>query len=266
MPCVSRSHPCLIDVRSASTIPALFAACILAHLMSQHNHTKRRRRRSGARFLVRRNDGRLLQRGHATALVRGGSRRSIRKSSRSSRRLLEDAARGGLAHWLDEPRGNLAFVIVTDQFSRQIHRGSPSAFATDALARAAARDGIERGHDRRFRSTNVRSSICRSNIPNRAWTNTRRLALFTQLVEDTPLEHRAIASESLRFAREHRDIVLRFGRFPHRNACLGRDVDRRGAGISAQREPLRAIASNGLGFVDAVVLHEAAGLRGRARI
>jgi uncharacterized protein (DUF924 family) len=137
-------------------------------------------------------------------------------------RLLEDAARGALTAWLDEARGNLAFVIVTDQFSRQIHRGSPAAFATDALARDAARSGIERGHDRSF-SIDERSFFY---LPFEHSESTvdqhTSVGLFAQLVEDTDVSHRAIAEESLRFARGHRDIVLRFGRFPHRNACLGR--------------------------------------------
>ena len=137
-------------------------------------------------------------------------------------RLLEDAARGALTEWLDEARGNLAFVIVTDQFSRQIHRGSPAAFATDALARDAARSGIERGHDRSF-SIDERSFFYLpfEHSESRVDQYTS-VGLFARLVEDTPPEHRAIAEESLRFARAHRDIVLRFGRFPHRNACLGR--------------------------------------------
>lgn len=137
-------------------------------------------------------------------------------------RLLEEAARGALTAWLDEARSNLAFVIVTDQFSRQIHRGSRHAFATDALARDAARVGIERGHDRAF-SIDERSFFYLpfEHSESRVDQHTS-VGLFTQLVEDTAVSHRAIAEESLRFARGHRDIIRRFGRFPHRNACLGR--------------------------------------------
>jgi uncharacterized protein (DUF924 family) len=136
--------------------------------------------------------------------------------------LLEDAARGTLTGWLDEPRANLAFVIVTDQFSRQIHRGSPAAFATDALARDAARSGIERGYDRSF-SIDERSFFYLpfEHSESRVDQYTS-VGLFAQLVEDTPPAHRAIAEKSLRFARGHHDIVMRFGRFPHRNAGLGR--------------------------------------------
>ena len=136
--------------------------------------------------------------------------------------LLEGAARGDLTAWLDHPRGSLAFVIVTDQFSRQIHRGSPAAFATDALARAAARAGIERGDDRSL-SIDQRSFFYLPFEHSESKVDQHTsVALFAQLVEDTAQEHRAIAEESLRFARGHREIVMRFGRFPHRNACLGR--------------------------------------------
>jgi uncharacterized protein (DUF924 family) len=136
--------------------------------------------------------------------------------------LLEGAARGDLTAWLDDPRGSLAFVIVTDQFSRQIHRGSPAAFATDALARAAARAGIERGDDRSL-SIDQRSFFYLPFEHSESKVDQHTsVALFAQLVEDTAQEHRAIAEESLRFARGHREIVMRFGRFQHRNACLGR--------------------------------------------
>jgi uncharacterized protein (DUF924 family) len=148
-------------------------------------------------------------------------------------RLLEEAARGALTGWLDEARSNLALVIITDQFSRQVHRGSRDAFATDALARDAARAGIERGHDRSF-SIDERSFFYLpfEHSESRVDQHTS-VGLFTQLVEDTPVSHRAIAEESLRFARGHRDIVTRFGRFPHRNACLGR------ASSEAEQEFLR---------------------------
>lgn len=136
--------------------------------------------------------------------------------------LLGDAARGALIGWLDDARGNLAFVIVADQFSRQIHRGLAGAFATDASARDAARIGIERGHDLQL-SIDERSFFYLpfEHSESRVDQHTS-VGLFERLVEDTPLEHRAIADGALRYARGHRDIVLRFGRFPHRNACLGR--------------------------------------------
>src|SRR5262249_49634830 len=64
--------------------------------------------------------------------------------------VLDAAANGRLAHWAATPRGRIAFILVTDQFSRQIHRGSARAFATDAPALACAKDGIALGHDRQL--------------------------------------------------------------------------------------------------------------------
>jgi uncharacterized protein (DUF924 family) len=136
--------------------------------------------------------------------------------------LPDAAARGALTHWLGDARSRLAFVIVTDQFARQIHRGLAAAFATDALALAAARDGIEIGHDRTL-SVDERSFFYLpfEHSESRVDQHTS-VGLFAQLLDDTPQTHRAISAESLRYARGHRDIVLEFGRFPHRNACLAR--------------------------------------------
>ena len=136
--------------------------------------------------------------------------------------LLEGAAAGLLTPWLDDARGSLAFIIVTDQFSRQIHRGLPQAFATDALARAAARGGIERGQDRGL-SIDERSFFYLPFEHSESRDDQRTsVALFTALLDETPTEHRVVMLDSLRHARGHRDIVLQFGRFPHRNDCLGR--------------------------------------------
>jgi uncharacterized protein (DUF924 family) len=136
--------------------------------------------------------------------------------------LLDAAARGALARWLDDARGRLAFIIVTDQFSRQIHRGLAEAFATDALALAAARDGIELRHDRML-SIDERSFFYLpfEHSESRVDQHTS-VALFTRLFDDSPQAHRSISAEALRYARGHREIVLEFGRFPHRNASLGR--------------------------------------------
>jgi uncharacterized protein (DUF924 family) len=153
--------------------------------------------------------------------------------------LLDDAARGRLTHWLTGARGLLAFIVVTDQFSRQIHRGTAAAFATDPLARSAARDGIDRGRDRML-SIDERS-IFYLPFEHSESADDQRLsvALFTQLLAETPAAHRAAIDESLRYARAHRDIVVRFGRFPHRNAALGR------ASTDAELEFLRTASRFG---------------------
>jgi len=136
--------------------------------------------------------------------------------------LLDEAARGRLPHWSATPRGRLAFILVTDQFSRQIHRGSARAFATDSRALACAKDGIALGHDRVL-GPDERSFFYLpfEHSESRIDQHTS-VGLFSQLAAEAPPAHREKALDTLDFALRHRDIVLRFGRFPHRNAVLGR--------------------------------------------
>lgn len=136
--------------------------------------------------------------------------------------LLDAAAAGELDAWLDESRGRLAFIIVTDQFSRQIHRGSARAFATDAIALKAARDGIERGHDRQLQFDERTFFYLPFEHSESSVDQDTSVALFAGLAGETPQPHRALADATLRFAQQHRAIVRRFGRFPHRNEPLGR--------------------------------------------
>ena len=135
---------------------------------------------------------------------------------------LAAAAAGALNGWLGTARGRLAFIIVTDQFSRQIHRGSPRAFATDATALAAARGGIELGHDRQLGFDERTFFYLPFEHSESMHDQDTSVALFEALQGATPEPQRALTTDNLRFAQQHRDIVLRFGRFPHRNDTLGR--------------------------------------------
>jgi len=136
--------------------------------------------------------------------------------------LVAEAAAGNLTAWLADARGRLAFIIVTDQFSRQIYRGSGRAFATDSLALRAARDGIEMGQDQTLEFDERTFFYLPFEHSESRIDQHTSVALFSKLNEEGPLEHRALTADTLRFARHHRDIVLEFGRFPHRNATLER--------------------------------------------
>jgi uncharacterized protein (DUF924 family) len=117
----------------------------------------------------------------------------------------------GKLHWLEKPGACLARIIVLDQFPRNMFRGTARAFATDALALAAARNAREQGFDIEY---------------------SRPEKIFAYL----PFEHsesladqelacglmKPLGDEQYRYAVAHRDIIARFGRFPHRNAILGR--------------------------------------------
>jgi uncharacterized protein (DUF924 family) len=124
----------------------------------------------------------------------------------------EDAAAGRLRAWEDEPQSALALVIVLDQFPRNMFRGSARAFDTDALARAAAERAIARGFDRKIA------------MPERVF-----FYLPFEHSEASADQERSVAligatgdADLRKWAELHADIIRRFGRFPHRNALLGR--------------------------------------------
>jgi uncharacterized protein (DUF924 family) len=117
-----------------------------------------------------------------------------------------------LTHWEDSPDGALALVIVLDQFPLHMFRNEPASFATEAAARQVADAAIGRGFDQRM-------------------TGAQKAFLYLPFMhsEHLPDQERAVSlfeaaglEENLRWARHHRDIVRRFGRFPHRNNILGR--------------------------------------------
>jgi len=126
--------------------------------------------------------------------------------------LLDELARGVPASWMTTPHGAMAAVIVLDQFPRNIHRDRPGAFATDALALATARAAIAAGHDAHLTLDERTFLYMPFQHAEDLADQTRALELFA--------EHPA---ETRDFAQRHYDIIARFGRFPHRNAILGRE-------------------------------------------
>ncbi len=124
------------------------------------------------------------------------------------------AAAGKLADWERTPEGALALILCLDQFPRNMYRGTPRAFATDDKARAAAETAIGRGHDLTFEDIDHRLFYY---LPlehsERIEDQDRCVALVRE---------RCPGSNYVKFALAHRDVIRRFGRFPHRNAILGR--------------------------------------------
>jgi uncharacterized protein (DUF924 family) len=122
------------------------------------------------------------------------------------------AARREFAHWRDDAEGALALLLLLDQIPRNVFRGSAHAFATDGLAREIARNAVDAGFDMRI------------DVPLRIFfylpfehseemaDQDRSLRLFTAMGDAGYLD----------YARRHRDVIARFGRFPHRNVALGR--------------------------------------------
>jgi len=136
--------------------------------------------------------------------------------------LLERAARGDLANWADSPRRCLSLIIVLDQFPRNIYRGTARAFATDALALAATLSGMQSAADgaldvieRIFFYMPLQHSEVRE-------VQDESVAAYRRLLTEAPQDFHEVLEESLRSAQEHRSVIERFGRFPHRNRILGR--------------------------------------------
>ena len=138
---------------------------------------------------------------------------------------LEEAARGGLAHWEQTPRGTLALIIVLDQFSRNVYRDDPRAFAQDGLALEIADRGISKGFDKGLHPVmRVFFYMPFMHSEDMAMQE-RSLELFRGLEDE--FSHVPDVSEMLSgnrdFAERHYNIVKRFGRYPHRNTILGRE-------------------------------------------
>ncbi|MGC1411934.1 MAG: DUF924 family protein [Acetobacteraceae bacterium] len=124
---------------------------------------------------------------------------------------LRDARRGAFDHWTETPRGTLALIILLDQFPRNLHRNSPEAFAADAKAREVARTALTRGIDQMLGEVERMFVYLPFEHSEDLADQDESVRLFTALGEDMT-----------RYAEEHRDVIRRFGRFPHRNAALGR--------------------------------------------
>src|SRR5262249_14879036 len=136
--------------------------------------------------------------------------------------LHEAIADGDHDGWLDRPRGRLAYVIILDQFSRNMFRDSPRMYAYDDLARTATREGII-GHDDEHLAHDERIFLYMPLQHSEDLADQElAVALFEKLCRGLTGEHLKRAKNNVVFAQRHRDIVKRFGRFPHRNRLLGR--------------------------------------------
>lgn len=123
----------------------------------------------------------------------------------------EAALRGDLDAWAQDAQSALALLILLDQFPRNAFRGTSRMFESDAKAREIARLAVQAGHDARA-ATDLRNFFYLPFMHSEELTD-----------QDLAVElARALGDESLRWAVIHRDIIEKFGRFPHRNAMLGR--------------------------------------------
>jgi len=124
------------------------------------------------------------------------------------------AARGEYAAWEKTADGAAALILLLDQFPRNLYRDSGHAFATDPLARAIARRAVAAGHDTAI-DPGLRPFVY---LPFEHSEDLADQDLAVALFEA------AGDAENTKWAHIHRDIIVRFGRFPHRNRALGRDT------------------------------------------
>ncbi len=124
----------------------------------------------------------------------------------------EAAVAGKLADWEQAPEGALALTIVLDQLPRNMFRGSPRTFAADPIARAVAGRALTRGFDRTVPLSDRQFFYLPFEHSESLADQERCCALFRATGD----------AELLKWAEQHADIIRRFGRFPHRNAVLGR--------------------------------------------
>ncbi|MGB8624244.1 MAG: DUF924 family protein [Paracoccaceae bacterium] len=129
--------------------------------------------------------------------------------------LWEEALANGLHDWLTKPRCTLAYIILTDQFPRNMFRESPRAFATDRLARAASKRAIERGWDLRVEEPE-RQFFYMPLMHSECLTDQDRCVrlMLTRMPRT--------GADNLLHAKVHREVIREFGRFPFRNAALSR--------------------------------------------
>lgn len=136
--------------------------------------------------------------------------------------LLKACARGELTEMCSTPRGRLAYVIVLDQLSRNIYRGTPEMYEQDERALAVVEEGMSLGVDRALaldeRQFFYMPFMHAEDLP----AQERCCALFAQLADEVPPSQAPAVRRSHAFAVAHRDIIARFGRFPHRNSVIGR--------------------------------------------
>jgi len=137
--------------------------------------------------------------------------------------LTSAAAQGQLDAWQSGPRRRLALILLLDQFSRNIFRGTARAFAQDRQALSLTLTGMQVGADATLDPVERIFFYMPLTHTEDADVQEEGIAAFRRLRDEAPAEMSKMFDASLASAMEHRQIVTRFGRFPHRNRALGRE-------------------------------------------
>ena len=135
---------------------------------------------------------------------------------------VEQALAGELQSWQATAQGWLANLILLDQLPRMIFRDTPRAFAGDPLARTLLQRGLERGLDRQLTAIERVFAYLVFEHAEELALQDRAVELFRELHEQAGTDEQSLFANFLDFAERHQRVIARFGRFPHRNAILGR--------------------------------------------
>ncbi|MBK5378043.1 DUF924 domain-containing protein [Pseudomonas sp. TH08] len=136
---------------------------------------------------------------------------------------VDQALAGELTEWTQRPEGWLAVVLLLDQLPRMIFRDTPNAFSGDLRAQKLVAQGIAADFDRQLKPIQrVFIYLVFEHCENLAVQN-EAVSRFIDLVAEQPEAQRAVFADNLDYAERHQKVIARFGRFPHRNAVLGRE-------------------------------------------
>jgi len=136
--------------------------------------------------------------------------------------LVERALMGELAQWADGPRRRLSLILLLDQFPRNIHRGTARAFAGDEQALGLTLSGMQSAADAALNAVERIFFYMPLQHSESLEVQEESVAAFKRLANEAPDTIREVFKGCVTFAEKHRDVIARFGRFPHRNALLGR--------------------------------------------
>jgi len=137
--------------------------------------------------------------------------------------MLERAARGDFAAWAASPKRRLALIILFDQVPRNVYRGTPAAFAFDREALALSLGGLQLAADAALEPVERLFFYLPLEHAESLEAQEAASGAFTRLVTEAPDELREVCTAWREYAQRHREIIRQFGRFPYRNAILGRE-------------------------------------------
>lgn len=138
--------------------------------------------------------------------------------------LVQQAGSGALGAWAETAEGRLALILLADQFTRNIHRGTPAAFSLDPLAQAWAHEGLASGAFAGLLPIQRLFTLMPLEHAESLPLQDECVEQMKALRDETGAAERATFDGYVDYAERHRVIIRRFGRFPHRNAILGRDT------------------------------------------